>query len=45
MVEMLRSLLAHAPGMTVGEPTRSASNFINGIGHLPVQVGAPGAAG
>ena len=45
MVEMLRSLLAHAPGMTVGEPTRSASNFINGIGHLPVQVGPPGAAG
>ena len=37
--EMLRNLLQHAPDMTVGEPTRVASNFINGIAHLPVHVG------
>jgi hypothetical protein len=36
---MLRNLLQHAPDMTVGEPTRVASNFINGIAHLPVHVG------
>jgi cytochrome P450 len=36
---MLRALLAHAPDMTVGEPTRVASNFINGVAHLPVRVG------
>lgn len=38
--EMLRTLLARAPAMTVGAPTRVASNFINGIAHLPVAVGA-----
>jgi cytochrome P450 len=38
--EMLRQLLVHTPNMTIGEPTRVASNFINGIGRLPVQVGA-----
>ena len=36
--EMLRQLLLHAPDMTIGEPTRVASNFINGIGRLPVRV-------
>jgi cytochrome P450 len=36
--EMLRHLLAHAPGLTVGEPTRVASNFINGIAHLPARI-------
>jgi cytochrome P450 len=39
--EMLRNLLLHAPDMTVGEPTHVASNFINGIGRLPVRVTAP----
>jgi cytochrome P450 len=34
--EMLRHLLAYAPDLRVGEPTRVASNFINGIAHLPV---------
>jgi len=38
--EMLRQLLVHAPNMTIGQPTRVASNFINGIGRLPVQGGA-----
>ncbi len=36
--EMLRQLLRHAPAMTVGEPARTASNFINGIARLPVRV-------
>jgi cytochrome P450 len=36
--EMLRALLDRAPGLTAGEPTRVASNFINGIGHLPVRM-------
>ena len=37
MSEMLRHLLEQAPGPDrVGEPTRVASNFINGIAHLPV---------
>ncbi len=39
--EMLRHLLAQAPGLRVGEPTRVASNFINGIAELPGTV-APG---
>jgi cytochrome P450 len=39
--EMLAALLRHAPDMTVGEPVRVASNFINGIAHLPVGLGAP----
>ena len=44
--EMLRTLLAHAPAMTVGAPVRVASNFINGIAHLPVEIGPrPGATG
>ena len=39
MSAMLRPLLDQAPGLTVtGEPTRVASNFINGIAHLPVRV-------
>jgi cytochrome P450 len=36
MAEMLRSLLTLAPDLTVGEPGRIASNFINGVHHLPV---------
>ena len=36
--EMLRHLLERAPGLAVGEPTRVASNFINGIAHLPVRI-------
>jgi cytochrome P450 len=42
--EMLRTLLAHAPDMTVGTPTRVASNFINGVAHLPARVGEPASA-
>ncbi len=42
--EMLRALLVHAPEMTAGEPTRVASNFINGVAHLPVSVGASATA-
>jgi cytochrome P450 len=38
--EMLRHLLRHAPDLTVDEPARVASNFINGIAHLPVRVDA-----
>ena len=41
---MLRTLLAHAPDMTIGAPTRSASNFINGVAHLPARVGEPTSA-
>jgi cytochrome P450 len=37
--EMLRQLLRHAPDMTIAEPTRVASNVINGIARLPVRVG------
>ncbi len=40
MSEMLRSLLTLAPDLTVGEPGRIASNFINGIHDLPVSAGA-----
>jgi hypothetical protein len=36
---MLRSLLALAPDLTIGEPGRIASNFINGIHDLPVSAG------
>jgi len=36
MTEMLRNLLRYAPDLTIGTPTRVASNFINGISHLPV---------
>ena len=40
MSAMLRHLLDGAPGLTVtGEPTRVASNFINGVAHLPARVG------
>jgi cytochrome P450 len=39
--EMLRHLLARAPGLTVGQPTRVASNFINGIARLPVRFDGP----
>ena len=39
MSEMLRSLLAVAPDLTIGEPGRIASNFINGIHDLPVSAG------
>ncbi len=38
-VEMLRHLLVRAPDLTIGEPTRVASNFINGIAHLPARLG------
>jgi cytochrome P450 len=41
MTEMLSRLLERAPRVTVGEPTRTASNFINGIAQLPVRVGPP----
>jgi cytochrome P450 len=41
LTQMLGALLAHAPDLSVGAPTRSASNFINGVAHLPVQVGPP----
>jgi cytochrome P450 len=37
---MLRHLLAWAPDLRVGEPVRVASNFINGIAHLPVTAGS-----
>ncbi|HEX5946368.1 MAG TPA: cytochrome P450 [Acidimicrobiales bacterium] len=39
MTEMLRSLLAVAPDLTIGEPGRIASNFINGVHDLAVSVG------
>lgn len=39
MTEMLRSLLALAPDLTIGEPGRIASNFINGVHDLAVSVG------
>lgn len=39
--EMLRQLLRYAPDMTIGAPTRTASNFINGVARLPVRIGAP----
>jgi cytochrome P450 len=39
MSEMLGNLLERAPAMSIGEPTHVASNFINGIGHLPVRLG------
>jgi cytochrome P450 len=35
--EMLRHLLRHAPALSIGEPVRVASNFINGVAHLPVR--------
>ncbi|HKE73152.1 MAG TPA: cytochrome P450 [Acidimicrobiales bacterium] len=35
---LLRALLDRAPGMEIGAPTRVASNFINGIAHLPVRL-------
>jgi cytochrome P450 len=41
MAEMLKILLERAPGMTIGEPTHVASNFINGIAALPVLLGPP----
>ena len=37
--EMLRRLVAAAPALEVGGPVRVASNFINGIAHLPARVG------
>jgi cytochrome P450 len=36
--EMLRRLLEHAPDLTIGEPVRTANNFINGIAHLPAHL-------
>ncbi len=39
LTEMLRHLLARFPRIEVGEPTRMANNFINGISHLPVRLG------
>ena len=38
MSEMLRSLLERAPVLEVGPPDHVPSNFINGIGHLPVRI-------
>jgi cytochrome P450 len=38
LTAMLRALLDRAPGLEVGEPTRVASNFINGITRLPVRL-------
>ena len=38
VVEMLRHLMARFPRVEVGEPTRMANNFINGISHLPVNL-------
>jgi cytochrome P450 len=38
MSEMLRALLQFAPDLSVGQPVRVASNFINGIAHLPAEV-------
>lgn len=35
MKEMLRHLLARDPKLTIGRPVPVASNFINGIAHLP----------
>ncbi len=35
--EMLRHLLRRAPEMTIGDPTRVGSNFVNGIARLPVE--------
>jgi cytochrome P450 len=41
MAETLGRLLAAAPSLTIDGPVqRVASNFINGISHLPVRVGA-----
>ena len=37
--EMLRQPARRAPRLAVGEPVRVASNFINGIAHLPVRIG------
>jgi cytochrome P450 len=42
MTIMLRALLECAPELAVGEPTRVPSNFINGVAHLPVRLGARG---
>jgi cytochrome P450 len=41
MTEMLRRLLERAPNLAVGKPTRTASNFINGIAKVPVRVARP----
>ena len=42
--EMLGALLRRAPDLTAGEATPVASNFINGIARLPVDLGAPAGA-
>jgi cytochrome P450 len=43
MVETLGRLLAAAPGLEIAGPVqRVASNFINGVSHLPVRVRADG---
>jgi hypothetical protein len=34
---MLRELLTRVPDITVGEPDRLLSNFVNGIKRLPCQ--------
>ena len=42
VAEMLRTLLRRAPDLTLaGAPTRVPSNFVNGIGRLPVHLGSP----
>jgi len=42
MASMLRHLLDAAPALAVGQADRVASNFINGITHLPVRLGPAG---
>ena len=39
MSQMLAHLLERAPRLTIGEPARVASNFINGVAHLPARLG------
>lgn len=42
ITHMMTELLRHAPQLELaGNPTRTASNFINGISRLPVRLGAP----
>jgi hypothetical protein len=37
---MLRELLTRVPNITVGEPDRLLSSFVNGIKRLPCQFAA-----
>ena len=38
MSEMMRRLLDAAPDLTIGEPSRVASNFISGVQRLPARL-------